>query len=303
VSSVPKPQLFIPANSSLSHQALTDGGFWTPAVSMVRFAPYPPQGYYKTLVGHAFWTLGRDHSCAIAFDDVTLSRQHALIFSTPLQEYYFTDLGSLNGSFVNEQRVLHPACLQHGDQLQLGRLSIEFQLSSALEPLSPTVSQKLVLMVQPSAKQGQLWQELLIYRGITVIWEKLASSEELSNCLDSYALNENRLPDMLLVEAETLEPNPYEFCRWCQEAYPSLKIVLTCRGRTEVLSSEIRWAKAQGATDLLPAFREDNMLARMVGMVAQVNIVLKLLGSQELQQTTVATDFFSLLKDLKQESP
>lgn len=299
VPSVPKPQLFIPANTCFSHQELTDGGFWTPSVSMVRFSPYPPQGYYRTLVGNTFWSLGREQSCSITFNDVTLSRQHALIFSTPLQEYYFTDLGSLNGSFINEQRVLHPTGLQHGDQLKLGRLSMEFQLSSALEPFSPTTAQKLVLMVQPSAKQGKLWQELLIYRGITVIWEKLTSSEELSNCLDSYALNESRLPDLLLIEAETLEPNPYEFCRWCQDAYPSLKIVLTFRGRTEVLPSELKWAKAQGATDLLPAFREDNMLTRVVDMVAQVNIVLKLLGSQELQQTTVATDFFSLLKDLK----
>ncbi|WP_299403478.1 FHA domain-containing protein [Acaryochloris sp. IP29b_bin.148] len=299
MSSVPKPQLFIPANSPLSHQELTDGGFWTPSVSMVRFAPYPPQGYYQTLVGKSFWSLGRDQSCAITFDDATLSRQHALIFSTPLQEYYFTDLGSLNGSFINEQRVLHPTCLQHGDQLKLGRLSMEFQFSSALEPFRPKTTQKIVLMIQPSATQGKLWQELLIYQGITVIWEKLDSSDDLSACLDSYALNESRLPDLLLIEAETLEPNPYEFCRWCQEAYPSLKIVLTCRGRTEVLPSELKWAKAQGATDLLPAFREDNMLTRVVDMVAHVNVVLKLLDSQELQQATVATDFFSLLKDLK----
>ncbi|WP_299487714.1 FHA domain-containing protein [Acaryochloris sp. IP29b_bin.137] len=302
MSSGPNPQLFIPANACLSHQELTEGGFWTPSVSMVRFSPYPPQGYYRSLVGTPFWTLGRDQSCSIAFNDVTLSRQHALIFSTPLHEFYFTDLNSLNGSFVNEQRVLHPTGLHHGDRLKVGRLSMEFQLSSALEPFRPNATQKLVLMVQPSATQGKLWQELLIYQGVSVIWEKLTSSEDLSNCLDSYALHESRLPDLLLVEAETLNPNPYQFCRWCQEAYPSLKIVLTCRGRTEVLPSELKWAKAQGATDLLPAFREDNMLARVVDMVAQVNVVLKLLGSQELEQNTVATDFFSLLKDLKDES-
>lgn len=300
MSSVSKPQLFIPAHSYLSHQELTDSGFWTPSVSMVRFSPYPPQGYFRTLMGNVMWIMGRDPSCSIAFNDVTLSRQHALIFSTPLQEFYFSDLASLNGSFINEERVLHPTCLQHGDQLKVGKISMEFQLSAALEPFDPRTKSKLVLMVQPSATQGKLWQELLIYQGVTVIWEKLTSSEDLINCLDSYALNESRLPDLLLVEAETLEPNPYKFCRWCQEAYPSLKIVLTCRGRTEVLPSELKWAKAQGATDLLPAFREDNMLTRVVDMVTQVNIVLKLLGSQELEQTTVATDFFSLLKDLKQ---
>lgn len=265
---------------------------------MARFSPYPPQGYYRTLVGQSLWTLGREKACSIAFDDVTLSRQHALIFTTPLQEYYLSDLGSLNGSFINEQRVLHPTCLQHGDQVKLGQLGMEFQLASGLEPFQPHIHQKLVLMIQPSATQGKLWQELLIYQGVTVIWEKLTTSEDLRICLDNYALNESRLPDLLLIEAETLEPNPYEFCRWCHEAYPSVKVVLTCRGRTEVLPSELRWAKEQGATDLLPAFREDNMLTRVVDMVAQVNIVLKLLGSQELEQQTVATDFFSLLKDL-----
>lgn len=297
--STPTPQLFIPANSSLSHQELAESGFWTPSVSMVRFAPYPAQGYYRTLVGDSLWILGRDQGCSITFSDVTLSRQHALIFTTPMQEFYLSDLGSLNGSFINEQRVLHPTCLQHGDQLMVGRINLEFQLSSVLEPFDPSVTQKLVLMVQPSATQGKLWQELLIYQGVTVIWEKLNSSEALRNCLDNFALNESRLPDLLLVESQTLEPNPYDFCRWCQSAYPGLKTVLTCRGRTEVLPNELKWAKIQGATELLPGFREDNMLTRVVDMVTQVNIVLKLLDSPELKQTTVATDFISLLKDLK----
>ncbi|NJK40623.1 MAG: FHA domain-containing protein [Acaryochloridaceae cyanobacterium SU_2_1] len=291
-----KPQLFIPADTFLSHQILIESGFWTPSVSMVRSSSQSGQGYYRSLVGEPCWILGRSPDCAITFDDVTLSRQHALLFTTPIQELYFSDLGSLNGSFVNEQRVLHPICLSHGDQITLGNISMEFQISGAVNSRETASSQKLVLMVQPSGYQGKLWQEFLMSQGISVLWEQTASSQELGQFLRQFSSQESRLPDLVLADVAALVPNPYEFCRWCQQHYPALKVVLTCVGRTEILAAEQHWAQRQGAHDLLPGFRQDNVLHRALDIVSQVNAVLRLLDSPELEQNTMATGFMSLIR-------
>lgn len=58
-----------------------------------------------------------------------ISRQHARIFKRE-GVVVVEDLGSINGTFVNGRRLAPylPETLHHGDQLQLGKLSIEVEL-------------------------------------------------------------------------------------------------------------------------------------------------------------------------------
>lgn len=55
-----------------------------------------------------------------------ISRSHALIESSPSGEIYLIDLGSRNGSFLNEEQLSpnEPVELHDGDQIQLGRLKM-----------------------------------------------------------------------------------------------------------------------------------------------------------------------------------
>ena len=75
-----------------------------------------------TLVGiDEGWTrIGRSGTADIRLDDATVSRRHALIVRTPEGRLRALDDRSLNGLFVNGERV-EWSPLADGDELQVGR--------------------------------------------------------------------------------------------------------------------------------------------------------------------------------------
>ena len=68
--------------------------------------------------------LGRHPASAISLDDITVSRRHAEIERTS-QGYVVRDVGSLNGTYVNQERI-EQAVLHHGDELQIGKFRLVF---------------------------------------------------------------------------------------------------------------------------------------------------------------------------------
>jgi hypothetical protein len=74
-------------------------------------------------------TIGRHPSCDIFLDDITVSRRHVRIERDP-QGYRLTDAGSLNGTYVNRERV-DESRLQHGDEVQVGRYRLSFVLGGS----------------------------------------------------------------------------------------------------------------------------------------------------------------------------
>lgn len=76
-------------------------------------------------------TLGRDPASDIFLNDVTVSRNHAVIDSSA-EEIRLTDAGSLNGTYVNGV-VVDTASLQSGDVVQIGRFQMVY--ISGGEPL------------------------------------------------------------------------------------------------------------------------------------------------------------------------
>ena len=57
-------------------------------------------------------------------NDITVSRRHAEVQHTE-QGYVVADSGSLNGTYVNQERV-ERAPLSHGDELQIGKFRLVF---------------------------------------------------------------------------------------------------------------------------------------------------------------------------------
>ncbi|TSA53103.1 MAG: FHA domain-containing protein [Actinobacteria bacterium] len=68
--------------------------------------------------------IGRNPECGLCLDDVTVSRRHAAVDQVG-GCYEVTDLGSLNGTYVNQQRV-DQQTLGNGDELQIGKYRMVF---------------------------------------------------------------------------------------------------------------------------------------------------------------------------------
>jgi predicted nucleic acid-binding Zn-ribbon protein len=71
-------------------------------------------------IDHGWTRIGRSGSADIQLDDPTVSRRHALIVRTPGEALRALDDRSLNGLFVNGEKVDWIA-LGDGDELEIGR--------------------------------------------------------------------------------------------------------------------------------------------------------------------------------------
>jgi hypothetical protein len=68
--------------------------------------------------------IGRRPDSDVFLDDVTVSRDHALVVRRG-EDLYLDDLGSLNGTYVNRRRV-ESHKLADGDELQIGKYKLTF---------------------------------------------------------------------------------------------------------------------------------------------------------------------------------
>jgi pSer/pThr/pTyr-binding forkhead associated (FHA) protein len=68
--------------------------------------------------------IGRSPDCEIFLDDVTVSREHAVLVEAN-GKFTVEDQGSLNGTFVNRKRI-DSAPLQEGDEVQIGKYRMTF---------------------------------------------------------------------------------------------------------------------------------------------------------------------------------
>jgi FHA domain-containing protein/zinc ribbon protein len=69
-------------------------------------------------------TIGRRPDSDVFLDDVTVSRDHALLVKRG-GDFYLDDLGSLNGTYVNRHRI-ESHRLEDGDELQVGKFKLTF---------------------------------------------------------------------------------------------------------------------------------------------------------------------------------
>jgi pSer/pThr/pTyr-binding forkhead associated (FHA) protein len=69
-------------------------------------------------------TIGRSPETDVFLDDVTVSRDHATLVRRG-GGWYLDDSGSLNGTYVNRQRV-DSHRLADGDELQIGKFKLTF---------------------------------------------------------------------------------------------------------------------------------------------------------------------------------
>ena len=79
-------------------------------------------------------TVGRHPRADIFLDDVTVSRKHAIFSSVDGGGYAVRDSGSLNGTYVNRERV-EQAALRAGDEVQIGKYRMTYHPGPAAPAL------------------------------------------------------------------------------------------------------------------------------------------------------------------------
>ena len=83
-----------------------------------------PNAGSRFLLDTEVTTAGRAPDSDIFLDDVTVSRRHAE-FTRAAQGYLVRDVGSLNGTYVNRERI-EEVLLGHGDEVQIGKYRLLF---------------------------------------------------------------------------------------------------------------------------------------------------------------------------------
>ncbi len=89
-----------------------------------------PKAGSRFLLDHDITTAGRHPDSNIFLDDITVSRRHAEVRRQG-DLYVAADAGSLNGTYVNRERIDGERPLENGDELQIGKFKLVFFLGSA----------------------------------------------------------------------------------------------------------------------------------------------------------------------------
>lgn len=105
---------------SASDESAVDG---LPAGSALLLVQRGPSAGARFLLDTEVITVGRHPESDIFLDDVTVSRRHAT-FNRSRQGYVVDDLGSLNGTYVNRDRIDGKVTLTGGDEVQIGKFRL-----------------------------------------------------------------------------------------------------------------------------------------------------------------------------------
>ena len=93
-----------------------------------------PNAGARFLLDHDVTTSGRHPDSDIFLDDVTVSRRHAE-FHRGANGFTVRDVGSLNGTYVNRERV-ESATLSNSDEVQIGKFRLVFIAGPRLDDVT-----------------------------------------------------------------------------------------------------------------------------------------------------------------------
>jgi diguanylate cyclase (GGDEF)-like protein len=92
---------------------------------------YGPELGKRAALGHGAFEIGRSSRSDLAIDQESISRHHARI-TFDGQRHIIEDLGSTNGTFVNDQNLAR-CLLKDGDQVKVGRSILKYMYGDNIE--------------------------------------------------------------------------------------------------------------------------------------------------------------------------
>lgn len=100
------------------------------AYPLLEIVTGPKQGSWFTLTHQKEVSLGRANVNSIVLEDNSVSRSHAVIHELE-GKFFVKDVGSRNGTFVNEKKIQEDFQLKQGDLLKVGIYTLRFLKESA----------------------------------------------------------------------------------------------------------------------------------------------------------------------------
>lgn len=97
----------------------------------------PTEPSPRTMVLANNCAIGRDENNDLVIDDKLVSRNHALISLLSGKQYYLTDLGSSNGTFLNGRPITIPVIIKSGDEIKIGPARLTLDCPPDLAELTP----------------------------------------------------------------------------------------------------------------------------------------------------------------------
>jgi adenylate cyclase len=107
----------------------------------------------QTVELRAHNTLGRHPNNTVQVLDKIVSKEHAIIEQRQ-NRFFLRDLGSLNGSYINGERLRGEQMLRHGDEITLGSTHARFEEVPAGGPASVRTPQSEAHLFSPSSNVG-----------------------------------------------------------------------------------------------------------------------------------------------------
>ena len=127
------------------------------------------------LVDRAAWTVGRSQRNEICVDYEMISRKHAMIQRVGT-DFQLVDLGSRNGSYVNDARVAVPVFLRHKDKVRFGGREFLF--------VNPLPNPRMKKVLSESTVGASSTRTLIALHEITVLVADIRDFTGLSRQLD-----------------------------------------------------------------------------------------------------------------------
>lgn len=135
-----------------------------------------------------FTLIGRGDGATLRLSDAGISRQHATIRRENL-DYWLVDLGSANGSFVNDTALTATRVLKHGDRIRLGNSNLVFHQSETAAVAEPLEHARTEISIPSST--SIVSEELTLFvadlRGFTRMSELLAADQVAELLREWYA--------------------------------------------------------------------------------------------------------------------
>ncbi|MEI8340126.1 MAG: adenylate/guanylate cyclase domain-containing protein [Verrucomicrobiota bacterium] len=254
-------------------------------------------------------TIGRSRDSTVCLNTNPLaSRQHAMIRCHNGFQYQIIDLGSRNGTYINDQRVVTPVTLENGSRIRIGESEIIFtqeEVAGDDEALAVTMAGTIGTAEQSVREVALLLCDI---RGFSTMAEKMPSSDvaqmlgawfrEAGNVIQrSGGTIDKFIGDAMLAYWTKRETGPTE----SEMAFEAGKQILD-------LAGTITWPVPATHFDVVVALHRGTVSCSNIGLVAQrdatiigdtVNTVFRIepLMKELGQRMVMSRDFLDGLRE------